>query len=241
MLQVPGYGNPWRADGRRNVQAISLIQILSPEVAVQSGYTESKWIAERLVQTAAQSLSLNASVIRVGLLSGSVNGSWDTNHWFPALVQSAEYLGCLPEGHEIVSWIPVDLAAATIVDMCDIAADTLHLVHPQPVGWNAIMEPLASKLNVPLVPYVEWLARLESLAEDGDVHATHAGKTDKAALRLLYVYRKAFATPERLEESMGLMPRVAMDKAEGSTQQLGPEDVERWLSYWRVTGFMRSS
>ncbi|KAF9807197.1 hypothetical protein IEO21_08334 [Rhodonia placenta] len=223
--------------------------IPSPEVAVQSGYTESKWIAERLVQTAAQSLSLNASVIRVGLLTGSVNGSWDTNHWFPALVQSAEYLGCLPEGHEIVSWIPVDLAAATIVDMCDIAADTLHLVHAQPVGWNAIMEPLASKLNVPLVPYVEWLARLESLAEDGDVHATHAGKNDKAALRLLYVYRKALATPERLEESMGLMPRVAMDKAvrisrilqEGSTQQLGPEDVDRWLSYWRVTGFMRSS
>ncbi|OSX62600.1 hypothetical protein POSPLADRAFT_1055973, partial [Postia placenta MAD-698-R-SB12] len=222
--------------------------ITSPHIAIQSGYTESKWVAERLVQTAAQLGMLNASVFRVGLLTGGASGSWDINHWFPALVQSATYLGCLPEGHEIISWIPMDLAATAIVELCGVPADTLHLVHPRPVTWDTIMQPLASALSVPLVPYAEWLARLESLAEDQETSA-HGKQNERAALRLLYVYRKAhstLATPRRLEESMGLMPRVATNKAprlssalaDQAVRQLGTGDVERWLSYWRSVGFI---
>ncbi|KAJ6466074.1 putative polyketide synthase, partial [Mycena vitilis] len=44
---------------------------------------------------------LNANVIRVGQLTGSVNGSWDTSQWVPALVQTGVSLGCLPDGNDV--------------------------------------------------------------------------------------------------------------------------------------------
>lgn len=75
--------------------------VLDPKTAVQTGYMESKWVAERLVQIAGAKLALKTNVIRVGLLTGGVNGSWDTSHWLPALVQSAMYVGCLPEGDDV--------------------------------------------------------------------------------------------------------------------------------------------
>ncbi|KAJ7730966.1 putative polyketide synthase [Mycena maculata] len=82
--------------------------VLAPEspiedakIAVRTGYGESKWVGERLVQIASQRGYLNANVIRVGQLTGSVNGSWSTTHWFPALVQSGVHIGCLPDGNDV--------------------------------------------------------------------------------------------------------------------------------------------
>lgn len=72
-----------------------------PAVAAHSGYTESKWVAERLCHLAAERSNLRTNVIRVGLLTGSRSGSWDKSHWFPALVQSGAYVGCLPDGDEV--------------------------------------------------------------------------------------------------------------------------------------------
>lgn len=40
-------------------------------------------------------------MLRVGLLCGSANGVWDTSHWFPSLVQSSDYVGCLPDGDTV--------------------------------------------------------------------------------------------------------------------------------------------
>lgn len=78
--------------------------ILDPKVVISAGYPESKWIAERLLQITAKELSLNTCIIRVGLLAGSPSGCWDTSQWFPSLVQSAEYIGCLPAGDEVSSF-----------------------------------------------------------------------------------------------------------------------------------------
>ena len=76
---------------------------MDPAVSIGAGYTESKWVAERLTQLAAKA-SLRTQVIRVGLLTGGTNGVWDTSHWFPALAQSSAYLGCLPEGDDVSSF-----------------------------------------------------------------------------------------------------------------------------------------
>lgn len=40
--------------------------------------------------------ALRASVARIGQISGSINGYWKTDEWFPIMVKSSQYLGCLP-------------------------------------------------------------------------------------------------------------------------------------------------
>ncbi|KDR73164.1 hypothetical protein GALMADRAFT_158296 [Galerina marginata CBS 339.88] len=221
--------------------------VLDPQVSVQTGYIESKWVAERLFQLASENHGLRTNVIRVGLLSGGPNGCWDPSQWFPAIAQSATYLGCLPEGDNLISWLPVDLAAAAIVDMRGTENETLHLVHPKPVQWNDIMQVLATTLNVPLVPYVEWIARLESSAHDADETGPGA-ENRRAALKLTHFYRIGLNASSHNTESMGLLPKVATDKGvkasptlqDETVQPLNEHDVEKWVAYWREIGFLPS-
>ncbi|KAF8585449.1 hypothetical protein K439DRAFT_1561338 [Ramaria rubella] len=50
-----------------------------------SGYSESKWVSERILRTAGQSTPLHPVIVHVGQLSGGVNGNWNMREWFPAL------------------------------------------------------------------------------------------------------------------------------------------------------------
>ena len=61
-----------------------------------SGYSESKWVSERILWTAGQSTSLRPVIVRVGQLCGGVNGNWNLKEWFPSLVRAGQVVGGLP-------------------------------------------------------------------------------------------------------------------------------------------------
>lgn len=67
-----------------------------PELAVFNGYSESKWVAERLLETVASETPLRPLVLRVGQVCGGFNGMWNSNEWIPSIVQSARNVRCLP-------------------------------------------------------------------------------------------------------------------------------------------------
>lgn len=66
------------------------------ETAVGTGYSESKWVAERILDAAAERTALQPAVVRFGQVCGDGNGTWNETEWFPSLVKSALTLGCLP-------------------------------------------------------------------------------------------------------------------------------------------------
>lgn len=68
----------------------------NPEVAVGIGYSESKWIGERILDAAAERTPLRPVVVRLGQVCGEGNGAWNEMEWFPSLVKSALRLNCLP-------------------------------------------------------------------------------------------------------------------------------------------------
>lgn len=70
--------------------------INDPEICVGVGYSESKWIAEQILQAAHERAGLNTTVVRLGQISGGYNGYWNEREWFPAVVKSALHVGCLP-------------------------------------------------------------------------------------------------------------------------------------------------
>lgn len=105
------------------------------------------------------------------------------------------------------------------------------------------MQPLAAQLGVPLVPYVEWLARLEFTTGEA-----YSGARP-AALRILQLYarggRKYNVDGDSLE-SMGLLPRVDGSKgtrlsktlSNPALPSLGASDVNTWVGSWRSQGFL---
>jgi thioester reductase-like protein len=71
-------------------------RLLDPAVAIGSGYSESKWVAESVLAEAAGRTPLRPVIVRVGQMSGGCNGCWNTNEWVPSIVKSGKVLGCLP-------------------------------------------------------------------------------------------------------------------------------------------------
>jgi hypothetical protein len=124
-------------------------------------------------------------------------------------------------------------------------AHTLHIVHPRGVPFNTLIAPAASSLNVPLVPYPEWLSKLSEEEHETQSHSEtnlEKAQASNPALRLFGFYQSARVGPEweplgaaRLETKRAV--RVSNVLAEG-VKPLDEENVRKWLGYWRASGFL---
>ena len=65
-----------------------------------------------------------------------------------------------------MAWVPIDVAASTVLDMLRNEGDerVLHLTAPRPASWNDVFRPIADALGVPLVSSSEWLDRFRASA-----------------------------------------------------------------------------
>ncbi|KAF4609861.1 hypothetical protein D9613_010385 [Agrocybe pediades] len=106
------------------------------------------------------------------------------------------------------------------------------------------MKSLFETLNVPLVPYMESFARLESSANDEDESAA-TSVNSRAALRMTHFYRLGL-NASNSTESMGLLAKVRSEKGlraspslrSDSVLPLSAQDVNDWVANWRKIGFL---
>ena len=230
--------------------------IYDPAVVIGIGYTEAKWVGERILEEANKA-GLQSTIVRVGQLCGSDTGVWNEHEWFPTVVQSAGYLHCFPDVDNVseaciavlrhidttpsqdslISWIPSAQAAKAILQMRHSTEPVLHLTHAAPVTWRAVMRPISEALSVPLVPYKEWLAALEACIPEGQVR----GPLDfqrYPALRLLDFYRNVDGHEDC--EPLGVARldiRKAIQVASAlKSECLSAEWPRRWLSTWAAIG-----
>ena len=139
-----------------------------------NGYAESKYLSERLLEYAAQRLSIDTVVARVGQIAGPVRhaGVWNKTEWFPSLVISSLHVGAIPDSLGTtmgkIDWVPIDDLAEVLVDLAvntpqshrqgfpnDNAqpkrAQVFHPLNPHPTTWQAIRPIIASELSSTVV------------------------------------------------------------------------------------------
>ncbi len=230
------------------------------------GYSESKWVAERVLQNITQRRGVHTVVMRLGQVAGDRTGHWNEREWFPSLVKSAMFQKCLPEHDGVssahctvirvhradcsptnpqkVAWVPAYEAARAFAEMRRSPEPIVHLVHPRPVLWRTLLAPIAQELNVPLVPYARWLSALGGSVERGSAEEVEAMRLNPA-LRLLSFYEAqgetTEGTPDR--EAMGLVfiatdKAVRVSKSLARLPQLDGERAMMWLAAWRKSGFV---
>jgi hypothetical protein len=132
--------------------------------------------------------------------------------------------------------IPLDVAASVIVEVRNSSAELLHLTNPKPAAWNVIFRDIASTLKVDLVPYSDWISRLEASETDG-VGEPHI------AVRLLSFFK---AVPVEGNTEAGGIPRLDITAArrvsptlnDENLKPVGLEDVKKWLNYWKSAGLI---
>jgi len=206
------------------------------EDAMPMGYAQSKLVTEKLCDIATRTTTLPARVLRIGQVSGDTKfGIWNATEVIPLTVRSAKTLGALPApvNDEVVSWIPADVAAGTIIDLSYLppasqkGAPVFHISHPKLLSWNNDFLPAlrAAGLEFESVKPTEWIRRLKAIAQDASTNPE---------VKLLEFFGGKYARDE-----VSSAPYFETAKACAASAALrGVEDVKgdvvgRYLQFWR--------
>ncbi|KAG1898169.1 uncharacterized protein F5891DRAFT_956098, partial [Suillus fuscotomentosus] len=174
------------------------------------------------------------------------------------IVKSSISLGALPEAKGFVSWIPPHAVSNAILDVAFAEEEppiAVNLVHPRPTVWKTLMQPIADALvehkatsyPLPLVPFSEWLEKLELSAKD-----LHQETMDCIpAIKLLNFMRSmaqsdiAIRASREMGSEAGGMTLFATAIAEcisptmKELKSLSSADAAQWVDYWEAMGMFQ--
>ncbi|KAI4218683.1 MAG: hypothetical protein L6R36_008811 [Xanthoria steineri] len=220
-------------------------------IPAATGYGESKFIAERILENAAQRSGVPSATVRVGQLAGPVikdGGQWNRKEWLPSLITSSSYLNILPRTiptFNDIAWIPCDLAAkalldlsiSTVLDQSSPSTNTsphhtFNLLNPNPSSWSSLLPTIAAHLcpsdpqTVQTVDYSDWVARLRASASTQENELV----AKNPAVKLLDFY-------ESLQGGDGCTVLQTSETAATSEtvralKGVGPEWMGLWLRQW---------
>ncbi|KAJ7236044.1 hypothetical protein B0H12DRAFT_1256714 [Mycena haematopus] len=206
---------------------------LDPNIAVGSGYGESKYVCERILASSG----LDATSFRIGQICGSENnGAWATSDWVAAMVKSSIALGSFPsDPSSVVAWLPPSAISRTIVDAAlssEKPPFAINLVHPRPISWDLVMTTMASTAQLPLIPFADWVQQLQ----DRSTQATAEDIANIPGIKLLDFF-KATATGRGSIEFSTVKAQELSDSMK-LLKPVNEYDVKQWMQYWREKKFI---
>ncbi|HEX6385524.1 MAG TPA: thioester reductase domain-containing protein [Anaerolineae bacterium] len=136
---------------------------------LRGGYTQSKWVAEKLVAT-ARTRGLPINVYRPGMITGhSQTGSWNTADFTCQMIKSWIRTGYVPDLDARMDMTPVDYVSQAIVYLSRLEqplGQVFHLANPQPPDVQELYQWMRSfGYRLKLLPYDQWRSTLLNLAE----------------------------------------------------------------------------
>ncbi|KUL50404.1 amino acid adenylation domain-containing protein [Streptomyces sp. NRRL S-1521] len=198
--------------GRTGVRHITEDTPLARPDRLPDGYTETKWVAEKLVAEAARQ-GLPASIHRPSEVTGtSDRGVWKTDTLMCALFRTIAQAGVAPDAPLPLDFIPVDHTADMITRVITHEKSdgrVYHLGNPSYAHLPLLVDRLrAMSYRVRTVGYREWVAGVIQAADADPRHPMtpylpmFVGPTTGAV-----------STAERMY-STSLLPRLSRDNAE---------------------------
>ncbi len=160
------------------------------------GYSQSKWVAEKLVLSASDR-GLPVTIHRPSFLLGDTKtGVTNIDDFVCIMIKSCLQLGACPDLDFMVDSSPVDYVSQSIVYLSqqpESIGQVFHLQHPNPIPLSTMLTDCVSLLglkNFEQLPYKEWTEKL----------ATHVQSSDDMMSRLLPVFtetnKKGLTFPE---------------------------------------------
>ena len=145
--------------------------------ALYGGYTQSKWVAEKLVAV-ARDRGLPVAVYRPGIIAGhSETGAWNADDFMSRLLKSWIELGTAPDLDGAIDLTPVDYVSRAMVHLSlsqQAPGGVFHLVNPRPTRLDDLVAWIRCfGYPVELLPYDQWRTALLSRARRSKGHAAH--------------------------------------------------------------------
>lgn len=228
--------------------------------AQTSGYPQSKLIAERLLANASEVYHVPVSICRIGQIAGPARreGMWPKREWLPSLIESARYLGVIPESLgplDVVDWVPVDLVADIVGELL-LSSDgqngpsqagtddpedrkehkvtgprIFHIVNPQRTTWPDILPSIIQHQpgEMRSTDYTTWLTTLRQSLDDDSKNIDA-----NPALKLLPFFENLERQMKDGKGEVILDTRraEAMSQTMRNLQPVGREWMMNWLRQW---------
>lgn len=212
------------------------------EIPTKTGYGQSKFITERLLDTAAREANISAVICRVGQIAGPTTeaGVWPKREWLPSLIKSSKYLRKLPASLgplEVVDWIPVDFLARGIVELAigslslePLGATVYHAVNPQRTSWKTLRPVVTGYLEleeeIQIVSLPEWVGALrDSGSRAGDMN-------DNPAIKILSFFESLVGEDVGIPVLLDVKNSVSISNTLVGLNAVQNEWVENWMRQW---------
>ncbi len=133
---------------------------------IHLGYSQTKWVSERLVR-AAGAAGLPVTIYRPPLIGGhSRSGAWHQDDLLHRLLQGCLALGLAPDLAWELDLVPVDYVADAVTALAwqpQAVGRAYHLQHPEPVMLTDLLAQLIEGgAALELVPMQQWLEAIEA-------------------------------------------------------------------------------
>ena len=207
------------------------------------GYVESKWVAEKLLQNAAEA-GLPVAIYRAADISGDrERGAWNTATEMCAMKKFVVDTGLAPVAELPLDYTPVDCYAAAVAHIASgklPGGDVYHLTNAGKVNISMLVERLrAHGHEIREVAWDEWLERLVATAIEQPRHPM----TPFAPLFIDRCATGAMSVAEMYLETT--FPVFSQDNVvaalEGSGIEIPPVDapmLDRYIRYLTSVDFL---
>lgn len=213
-----------------------------------SGYARSKLVAEHMVFRARKAHGVEAFILRIGQIVGSlVGGKWNTNELVPLMVRSAIQTGTMPVlPADLVSWLPVDVCARVVLEILASSGEgsVFNVLNPTCLSWKREFLPALNAAGVACrgVTPKEWVVGLREHAE------RQAGAAElNPAVRLLDFWEQVYGRDnERLVAEL-VFDSTQAQQASKSLERFAKEGaghvvnegyvarfVKEWMASWKI-------
>jgi thioester reductase-like protein len=155
--------------GDPNGKVIPETEPLDHSGVLYGGYTQSKWVAEKLV-VIARSRGLPVTIYRPGLITGdSRTGAWNADDVLSKMMRSWVEMGSVPEMDAATDMTPVDYVSRALVYLsrrAGVEGRVFHLVNQNPVHLGKLVAGIRSLgFELQQLSYEEWRAKMVSMTK----------------------------------------------------------------------------
>ncbi|GAW26225.1 putative ochratoxin A non-ribosomal peptide synthetase [Rosellinia necatrix] len=240
VLFVSSIAAAMPASGQRSVVNETVLDIEEADSLIQQGYGQSKFVCEKLIEKYVSSGGGKGAILRVGQISGPLEGTgvWNVWEWAPSMLLSSKYLGAAPESIGVISvdWIPVDALGQIVTELVDDVAQrengnviVYNVLNPAATSWRELL-PAVKEVIPETVSPAEWIERLETSRA-----ATSQVLDQNPGVKLIEFYKEAFL---ELGERQAAVEKSNLLRGSRTARELSPikpENLAKWMKGWGLS------
>ncbi|MEG4330809.1 amino acid adenylation domain-containing protein [Microcoleus sp. AT9_A2] len=165
------------AKGESGIKHVREEDELTPGEGLKGAYTQTKWVAEKLVEV-ARDRGIPVTIYRPGRISGdSQTGACNPSDLLYRLIAGCVQLGCAPDDDKLMNVAPVDYVSGAIVHLSsqkELLGKTFHLVNTQSFQMSELLGWICS-MGYPIkrVSSETWQAEIINRAGNSPAHALY--------------------------------------------------------------------